>query len=421
MTTASPRKSRKRLFLALLLALLIGVPMLATSSSPWVDEKRAATGDQVAAAKDLAQQARSSRETGKPVILTLGNTELAALSAMATQGAAPARIHARVEDGTLTLTGSRPILWRWLNIRARARGTSEGMPGWNIEVGSIPLPGWLSDWGLEQLQERYLGAETALPPLDKILRELAISRETVAAKVLMPKESLLVQAAATGRATLDEDAIAALYCDLVQMQVAEPEASLAAHIRRALAASEASPEGHRTAIMALALITATPEKVHLAAGNQALDACSPPANMAPILLRGRADWAMHWTLSAALEMTTGNRLGTLIGEWKELADTKAGVAMLAPEDPSGFSFVDLASDRAGLFTARRLTERLTLAKTRAKLMRGDENALLPADALKLSDGLTDAEFAARYGALDDPRYAAKVKEIDAMLRRGGIE
>ena len=44
-----------------------------------------------------------------------------------------------------------------------------------------------------------------------------------------------------------------------------------------------------------------------------------------------------------------------------------------------------------------------------------------AAALDLNDGLTDAQFVAQYGALDDPRYEAKVREIDAMLRRGGID
>ena len=95
--------------------------------------------------------------------------------------------------------------------------------------------------------------------------------------------------------------------------------------------------------------------------------------------------------------------------------------MLAPEDPSGFSFVDLASDRAGLLTARRLTDPRHLTKTRARLLKATENTLLPAAALEFNDGLTDAQFVAQYGALDDPRYQAKVREIDAMLRRGGID
>ena len=146
---SSPNPRRRLVLIALLLAVVIGLPLLATGGSPWVEEKRAASGEQVAAAKELAQTARSSRETGKPVSLTLDNPDLAALSAMASQGAAPARVDARIEDGVLTVTGSRPLLWRWLNIRAQTSGTSKGLPEWRIVTqhalrgGLIPVIAFL--------------------------------------------------------------------------------------------------------------------------------------------------------------------------------------------------------------------------------------------------------------------------------------
>ncbi|MEP0562143.1 MAG: hypothetical protein ABJC54_11580, partial [Qipengyuania citrea] len=129
----------------------------------------------------------------------------------------------------------------------------------------------------------------------------------------------------------------------------------------------------------------------------------------------------HWALSAALETTTGSSISAAIGEWKELADSLESDPLLAPKDPSGFSFVDLASDRSGIKIARRLTDPERMADTRAALLGAQDEDLLPAAALALSDGLTDAEFAARYGATDDPRYERKVASIDAMLRRGGID
>ncbi|MEC7534389.1 MAG: hypothetical protein VYB96_06665 [Pseudomonadota bacterium] len=94
--------------------------------------------------------------------------------------------------------------------------------------------------------------------------------------------------------------------------------------------------------------------------------------------------------------------------------------LLAPRDPSGFSFVDLAADRSGIMTAQALLEPARLEDARARLLRAGEADLLPAATLELSDGLTDAQFARRYGATDDPRFAEKVKQIDAMLRQGGI-
>ena len=71
-------------------------------------------------------------------------------------------------------------------------------------------------------------------------------------------------------------------------------------------------------------------------------------------------------------------------------------------------------------TAQALLDPARLEDARARLLRAGEADLLPAATLELSDGLTDAQFARRYGATDDPRFAEKVKRIDAMLRQGGI-
>src|SRR3546814_20196288 len=57
-------------------------------------------------------------------------------------------------------------------------------------------------------------------------------------------------------------------------------------------------------------------------------------------LHGRADTPKHWVLSAALTMFMDEKTGRAIGLWKELDDSLPG--------GSGFSFVDLAADMAGV-------------------------------------------------------------------------
>ncbi|MBO6527938.1 MAG: hypothetical protein JJ970_01360 [Erythrobacter sp.] len=392
--------------------------LLATSAQPWVPEKAHATAEQVTAARTLANEARLSRETGKPVELELDNAELEAISAMVTQGFAPNRFDASLQDGVLTLTGSRPLLFRWINIRAQASGSSEGVPDFAVSIGSIPLPRWLSQWGLGLIQRRMAANGGTLPPIETILRSTRIGSDTLTAKVLVPQGSLLAHARATGTPAIDEDAVAAIHCGLANQQSSTPAPMLVHQLRRALAATEPTPEGHGAALVALALFSLGPDAKELAGNNGALGSCT--ASPMQLTLQGREDWAKHWALSAALEATTGSRISAAIGEWKELADTLARSPLLAPGDPSGFSFVDLASDRAGMMTARSLLDPDELVATRAKLLSAQDGDLLPAAALDLDDGLTEAEFAARYGATDDPRFEAKVDAIDEMLRRGGI-
>ena len=415
----SPSRSRWRIVLALVAAGVLALALLFTSSAPWVPEMRNATGEQVAAARALAAKARKSRKTGKAIDLELGEHELDAISAMMTQGFAPYRFDAAIDDGVLTLTGSRRFLFRWVNIRAQASGESEGIPAFAVRIGSVPLPDWLSRWGIEAIERRLVTEDDGLPPLDTIVRSTRIGSDSLTARVAVPQGNLLAHASATGTPSIDQEAITAIYCKIARQQRSNPSTLLTQHLRRALAGAEPTPEGHGAALVALALFTVGPEASDLAGDEAKLKSCMVPD--ARVTLQGREDWAKHWALSAAIETAAGSRISTVIGEWKELADTLAKGPLLAPKDPSGFSFVDLASDRAGMMTARRLGDPARLADARKELLAASDDDLLPAAALSLSDGLTDAQFAARYGATDDPRFKRKVKAIDAMLRQGGID
>ncbi|UYH53926.1 hypothetical protein N6L26_07535 [Qipengyuania sp. SS22] len=414
-----PQSARRwKLALGLIAAALLALVLLFTGSQPWVKETRHASAEQVAVARALANEARKSRASGEPVAIKVDAAELEAISAMVTQGFAPNRFDAEVEDGVLTLTGSRPFLFRWINIRAEASGSSAGIPDFAVRIGAVPLPRWLSEWALARIQQRMADQGETLPSVDTIVRSMTIGNDGLTARVLVPQGSLLAHARATGTPPIDEDAVAAIYCRLARADETQPEPLLARQLGRALAATEPTSEGHSAALVALALFAAGPEAREVAGDRVALGDCSgPPARLT---LQGREDWAKHWALSAALETAAGSRISAAIGEWKELADTLAKGPLLAPKDPSGFSFVDLAADRSGIMTAQALLDPARLEDSRARLLRASEAGLLPARVLELSDGLTDAQFARRYGATDDPRFAAKVEQIDAMLRRGGI-
>ena len=120
------------------------------------------------AARALANEARKSRESREPVAIEVDAAELEAISAMVTQGFAPNRFEAAVKDGELTLTGSRPFLFRWINIRAEASGKSTGIPQFAVRIGAVPLPRWLSDWALARIQQRMADQGGTLPPVDTI-------------------------------------------------------------------------------------------------------------------------------------------------------------------------------------------------------------------------------------------------------------
>lgn len=125
-------------------------------------------------------------------------------------------------------------------------------------------------------------------------------------------------------------------------------------------------------------------------------------------LAGRRDLAMHFALSAAMGAVLEPRFTRAIGEWKELYDSLPG--------GSGFSFVDLAADRAGLNLGRIATaDPHSAARITGVLAEAGEGTLFPAQALGLAEGMTEAEFRRRFGSLDALTYAAAVRRIDRLL------
>jgi hypothetical protein len=82
---------------------------------------------------------------------------------------------------------------------------------------------------------------------------------------------------------------------------------------------------------------------------------------------------------------------------------------------SGFSFVDLAADRASAQTALQAIDTRSARATAADLSRATDDYLLPKALLTAPEGLSDAAFADRFGALDQKAYRDAVSMIDQVL------
>src|SRR5690606_18694468 len=126
-----------------------------------------------------------------------------------------------------------------------------------------------------------------------------------------------------------------------------------------------------------------------------------------LLLAGRDDLPKHFALSAAMAAVIPPHVTRAMGEWKELDDSLPG--------GSGFSFVDLAADRAGLHLARAAVadERSAVLVAR-RLAAAKESDLLPPTVRKLDEGMDEAGFRRRYGSLDAQAYLGAVRGIDAL-------
>lgn len=137
---------------------------------------------------------------------------------------------------------------------------------------------------------------------------------------------------------------------------------------------------------------------------------TPALTPVSLRLRNREDFAQHYTISALMSLMLGSRVSDTIGLYKELMDANK------KDGGSGFSFNDLALNRAGIQLGRRarqdpigLIQRL-----------GGDTALVADDDFipqvsDLPEFLDRPTFTHRYGGVKDPRFGALMRDIEARV------
>ncbi|NOS88978.1 MAG: hypothetical protein HOP34_10650 [Methylococcaceae bacterium] len=139
-----------------------------------------------------------------------------------------------------------------------------------------------------------------------------------------------------------------------------------------------------------------------------MSAATPkPSKRYAAFLYKRIDLAQHFIASAAITASVNGQIAEAVGEEKELNDAQGG---------SGFSFVDLAADKAGTRlgetaiaspeSARKLQKALSQIK--------DYSDFMP-DPRDLPEHMDANQFKQRYESVNSPAYLALSKQIDQRI------
>ena len=130
----------------------------------------------------------------------------------------------------------------------------------------------------------------------------------------------------------------------------------------------------------------------------------PQLRPVALMLAGRNDSAQHFVVSATLAAWAGEPVADAIGVYKEMADSRHG---------SGFSFADLAADRAGT----RFGELLNRGDSRLDALRTKEFSdgdLIPIIS-DLPESIGAADFQRQFGNTSSPAYRQLTAEIERRL------
>ncbi len=406
--------ARALLFALLALAALVLLALwLAVSSRPALPPAPPWSLTELSRVKAVLG-AELKRGNASEHVLSVTKRDLEIMLGQAARGFGPPRIDADLSTGRARLRMSMPLppnpLGGWLNLDAQLNDTY-GLPRVeSLRIGLLPVPAWLADAALGFALDRFV----ATPHGDaaaRIVQRVSFVRGQV--KVVVDWRDDSPRTLAASLVPIDQqlrlhayaDELAAITQHLAAtrrvVSMAELVAPLFALAQRRSDAGHAAAE-NRAAILVLTLY----------ANGRNLAAIVPQARdwTAPrplvVTLNGRADTSLHFLVSAALAAEADGRLADAIGLYKEASDSQGG---------SGFSFNDLAADRAGTrfgLAATRAPQRL-----QATLAGGVHEAdLMPAVA-DLPEGLSASEFAQRFGHVGTPAYDQLLAEIETRIDR----
>lgn len=142
---------------------------------------------------------------------------------------------------------------------------------------------------------------------------------------------------------------------------------------------------------------------HWALGNNKFGSVSlPPFDLK---VHQRLDLAQHFLVSAAISSHSDSYVSNLFGTSKELQDAVEG---------SGFSFADIAADRAGTLLGKEAVSNNALkVQLKLSLLKQDSDLIPLVDDLPAS--LSQQEFREQFGDIQDIRYKSLIQEIDNRI------
>lgn len=299
----------------------------------------------------------------------------------------------------------------WLNIDAVLHQTRELPAVDRLRIGQLRVPGWLAEAALPRLLAALkLRAQGELA--QRMVSQVSFGPQQMVLAYAWPDDAQ--QGLANSALSPEDQARLKVYVDRLAALSGELGAAGPVSMARLLppvfqlarqrSADPASARReNRAALVALAL------SVVNAHGLPALvPALQTALRSRPlrVTLHGRPDTPQHFLVSAALAAEGGGPLADAIGLYKEVSDSRGG---------SGFSFNDLAADRAGTRLGLKAVNQPEALQARL-VAAVQETELLPPIA-DLPENMQAAEFRRRFGSTEAPAYQQMLREIEARLDR----
>lgn len=409
--------------MTVLLTLLLLFSYLLFSRHPIIETEITLSVSEVKDAKHVVKQIiRKFSSTQNFVEISLSQRDIDAVASTTSHLFTGARLTGNVSSFGVTINGSKKFkllsFEYYLNLHCILSQGFEKFEIDNCQLGSVPISGSLIRWGIKTGSALMFGHDvsstvTMLVDNAEIKNNNLVLTATKSNDFKGDINASIKDAASLVRSVSQKAEVNSArvnfyieYLDSVQISKASLSYYLGkifAQVQQEITTSGNVIEENTAALWALVIVYANPEFSRYI-GAEKLNNFRGES----LTLRGRHDLMLHFLYSIFLEQLGRVDIGVQIGEIKELLDTNKG--------GSGFSFADLAADKAGAqFSARMTTEEKTAERLTALLANSDDESLFFPLIHDLPEGFKEKEFNQIFTGIDSPRYKTMESEIDKRL------
>jgi hypothetical protein len=300
---------------------------------------------------------------------------------------------------------------RYLNIQAGIEERNGQLALKALRLGSMPFPAWLVE-SAARLGMKILRRDPAFAALADAITQVRLDEDQLALDYHWRPElmTLLERRGASLVVSEAERERLLKYAAIVTRQIRKHRVGSSMPMSELIRPvfQYAQQQGgnaateNRAALIALGAYVSGISLKKLLTESGRTTRRAPDVNL---LLYKRHDWPQHYLISAALSVSAGSRLANIIGLAKEEDDTEYG---------SGFSFTDLAVDKAGAQLGT-LSQGPQAAKVQAMLASADSDSALCPQVADLPEFLSEEQFSVRFGRVGSNAYRKVIHEIDRRL------
>ncbi len=404
-----------KLFLLLLLVsggLLAAVVWFSLAEKPLLIQTQQLSHTDIARAKKIIKQNDPRHMSkGSQHNIRISEKDLNLAGNFLMQKVSQGGLNTKITPGQLQVRGTFHIsklpMRPYVNFELQVTDQNGIIEITQLRLGKVTIPKQIAQFALTQGVSAF-NKHSQYELATNTIKQFTMTQSQLHVRYEWDPE-IINQARSTLLSTVDTQAIEVYYRRLIHMQNKgqATQGKLIDLLQPMFALAKARSEDGNAVMENTALLSV----LATWASGHSLEEVIPSATEKPqdfkLKLQNRSDFGQHFLLSAALAARGSGALSDAIGQFKEVSDSTGS---------SGFSFTDIAADRAGTRFGTLATQSSGSAvRVQNLLAKGIVEADIMPKTRDLPKPMSASQFKQQFGEVDSERYKKILHKIERRL------